>query len=168
MARYTGEVFAHEPYAAWAVGLREETRTAYLRALRALAQAHRAAGDHDRALAHLARLLDHDPYDEPTHEWLVRTLVAAGRHGEARRAFNRYADAMREIDVPTPDAVLLKPVPLKPVPLKPVPLKPVPLKPVPLKPVSQPSLTAQPASRRPSLPAPPNGRTAAVAGAPPA
>ena len=34
---------------------------------------------------------------------LVRTLARAGRHGEARRSFDRWVAAMRAIDAPVPD-----------------------------------------------------------------
>jgi hypothetical protein len=35
--------------------------------------------------------------------------VRAGRHGEARRAFERWRLAMRDIDAPAPDPRLLEP-----------------------------------------------------------
>jgi len=38
-------------------------------------------------------------YDEAAHLGLIEALTAAGRHGEARRAYGEYAAAMREIDV---------------------------------------------------------------------
>jgi DNA-binding SARP family transcriptional activator len=98
-----GEVLGDEPDAAWADPLREEVRAATLGAVRHLARVRARQGDHDEASALLTRLLAADPYDEPAHRALVRTLVRAGRHGEARRAFARWAGAMREIDVPPPD-----------------------------------------------------------------
>ena len=39
---------------------------------------------------------------------LVRTLARAGRHGEARRAFRRWRDAMRAIDAPLPDPAVMR------------------------------------------------------------
>jgi DNA-binding SARP family transcriptional activator len=103
VAADTGEVLGDEPDASWADPLREEVRAATLGAVRQLARLRTRQGDHDGASILLNRLLTADPYDEPAHRALVRTLLRAGRHGEARRAFARWADAMREIDVPPPD-----------------------------------------------------------------
>jgi DNA-binding SARP family transcriptional activator len=104
---HRADAFEDEPYADWAVPLREEVRAAYLSLLRMLAQTSRATGAPAAAGGYLLRLLERDPYDEPAHRGLVRTLVAAGQHGEARRAFDRYRKAMREIGVQPPDAALL-------------------------------------------------------------
>jgi DNA-binding SARP family transcriptional activator len=62
----------------------------------------------DDAQGLLVRLLVVDPYDEQVHRMLVRTLARAGRHGEARRAFRRWRDAMRAIDAPLPDPALMQ------------------------------------------------------------
>ncbi|MDI1462913.1 BTAD domain-containing putative transcriptional regulator [Catellatospora sp. KI3] len=107
---HRAEAFEDEPYAEWAGPLREEVRAAHLAMLRMLAHTHRAAGQPGAAVACLLRLLERDPYDERAHRSLVRTLVAGGQHGEARRAFDRYAGAMREIGVRPPDRELLLPV----------------------------------------------------------
>ncbi|WP_425394388.1 hypothetical protein [Actinoplanes subtropicus] len=47
----------------------------------------------------MLRLLDHDPYDERAHLDLVDVLAESGRHGESRRARERYLAAMTEIGV---------------------------------------------------------------------
>lgn len=107
-AAYRGDAFADEPYADWADGLREQARAVWLRALRDLARRYRSDGDADRAATTLVRLLDADPYDEWAHQALVGTLVGAGRHGEARRSFERWAGAMRTIDAPLPDPGVLR------------------------------------------------------------
>lgn len=106
---YHGDPFEDEPYADWARPIREEARAGYLWAVRTLAGFHRSAGDIDQEAWFLLRLLGKDPYDESAHRSLVRALVSAGRHGEARRAFDRYADAMRTIDVAPPDLAVLAP-----------------------------------------------------------
>jgi DNA-binding SARP family transcriptional activator/tetratricopeptide (TPR) repeat protein len=98
-----GDVLGDEPDASWADPLREEVRAATLGAVRQLARLRARHGEHDAASVLLLRLLTADPYDEQAHRALVRTLVRAGRHGEARRAFTRWTDAMRAIDVPPPD-----------------------------------------------------------------
>jgi DNA-binding SARP family transcriptional activator len=103
---HAADAFDDEPYASWSGSLREQTRTAHLSMLRMLAQ---VSGPADAAAGYLLRLLERDPYDEPAHRGLVRRLVRAGRHGEARRAFDRYVGAMREIGVRPPDRSLLTP-----------------------------------------------------------
>lgn len=114
-ASYRGDAFADEPYADWCRPIREEARAAYLRALRALAGLAGTAGDMDRAVYYLLRLLANDPYDEDAHHRLVRALACVRRHGEARRAFARYAAAMRDIDVEPPDPAILsaQPAPVR-------------------------------------------------------
>jgi DNA-binding SARP family transcriptional activator len=57
------------------------------------------ADDTDAATRYHLRILERDRYDEPAHLGLVTTLVAAGRHGEARRCFRVYCARMDEIDV---------------------------------------------------------------------
>lgn len=104
---YTGDAFPDEPYDDWADGLREQARSTWLQVLRRLAARSEDAGDVTRTVTTLARLLDCDPYDESAYAALVRVLVAAGQHGEARRAFARWTRAMRAIDAPLPDERVL-------------------------------------------------------------
>jgi DNA-binding SARP family transcriptional activator/tetratricopeptide (TPR) repeat protein len=103
-ARYAGDAFDEEPDAEWADGLREEARAAWMRSVRLLVSARNRAGRGADSPALLVRLLAADPYDEQAHRLLVRALARSGRHGEAQRAFGRWADAMREIDAPLPEA----------------------------------------------------------------
>jgi DNA-binding SARP family transcriptional activator len=72
--------------------------------VRRLATLLSRAGRGSEAVGILVRLLAVDPYDEQVHRRLVTGLVRAGRHGEARRAFDRWCLAMREIDAPLPDS----------------------------------------------------------------
>jgi DNA-binding SARP family transcriptional activator len=104
---YRGDAFDDEPYEDWADGLREQARAGWLRALRELAAVCRRTGDLDHAASCLVRLLAADGYDEAAHRTLVEVMVAAGRHGEARRAFDRWTAAMRSIEVPDPDRAVL-------------------------------------------------------------
>ncbi|MEV3984101.1 tetratricopeptide repeat protein [Nonomuraea sp. NPDC049758] len=98
-ARYTGDVCEDSPYAEWLEPLREEARAVHQALLRELASLAEAADDPDRAVRYLLRLLERDAYDEAAHLDLVRTLTKARRHGEARRRYRLYAEAMRELDV---------------------------------------------------------------------
>ena len=104
---YLGDPFDDEPYADWTAALREQARAAYLRATRTLARLARHDGDTDRVVGHLLAILERDPYDEEAHRAMVGTLVAAGRHGEGRRAHARYREAMCTIGAPAPDESLL-------------------------------------------------------------
>ena len=97
-----GHAFADETDE-WADGLREEVRAAWGRSMRRLANLQLRAGRGPEALGIFARLLAVDPYDEQIHRRLVTSLVSAGRHGEARRAFDRWCRAMQDIDAPQPD-----------------------------------------------------------------
>jgi len=81
------------------VALREQARAAYIRVTRALAAAAARHGDHQDAVALLLRVLERDPYDEQAHLGLVSALEAAGRHGEARRAYAVYSGRMAELGV---------------------------------------------------------------------
>jgi DNA-binding SARP family transcriptional activator/tetratricopeptide (TPR) repeat protein len=104
---YRGTAFEEDPAEEWAWGLREDVRAVWLRSLRDLADLCRAGGDLRQAATVLIRLLGEDPYDEDAHHSLVRIMVRSGRHGEARRALDRWAEAMREIGAPLPDPSVL-------------------------------------------------------------
>jgi DNA-binding SARP family transcriptional activator len=106
-ARYRGEAFEDEPGEEWADGVREEVRAAWQRSVRRLAALSRRAGRIGDAQTLLVRLLVADPYDEKIHLLLVKSLLSAGRHGEARRAFDRWSTAMRDIGAPPPDPGVL-------------------------------------------------------------
>lgn len=108
-AAYCGDAFEDEPYEDWAIGLREHARAGWLRSLRSLAALRASAGAASDQAGLLARLLAADPYDAASHRALVDGLVRSKRHGEARRAFDRWSQAMRSIDVTPPDVDVLRP-----------------------------------------------------------
>jgi DNA-binding SARP family transcriptional activator len=111
-ALHRGEAFEDESEE-WADGLREEVRAAWGRSMRRLANLQLREGRGPEALGLFARLLSIDPYDEQVHRRLVTSLVRAGRHGEARRTFERWCQAMREIDAPLPEPSILHPADAK-------------------------------------------------------
>jgi DNA-binding SARP family transcriptional activator len=115
---YRGAAFEEELDQAWASGLREEVRAVWLRSLRDLADLSRRCGDLRQAVTILTRLLGEDPYDEDAHHALVRILVRSGRHGEARRALDRWSEAMLDIGAPLPDLSVLG-LPAPPAPTGP-------------------------------------------------
>ena len=94
---YGGDFLDEDPYADWAVGLREEARALYISVARALAEDALLAGNADRATRSFLRILGRDAYDEHAHLGLVSALELAGRHGEARRAYGLYVSRMEEI-----------------------------------------------------------------------
>jgi DNA-binding SARP family transcriptional activator len=94
---YAGDVFEEDPYADWAVDLREKARLTYLDVARRLAELTR--GDDDARTRYLLRILERDPYDEQAHLELVNLLAAQGRHGEARRRYRLYARLLEQIGV---------------------------------------------------------------------
>lgn len=109
VAGYQGEAFEEDPYEAWAADVRDHVRAAWVQSLRLAARLSGRTGDIDGAVTSLVRLLGADPYDEPAHRMLVAVLVRARRHGEARRAFERWSRAMAEVGAEAPDPVALEP-----------------------------------------------------------
>lgn len=96
-AAYGGDFLEEDRYDDWAAPLREEARAAYLDVLRALVSAAESGGR--PSARYYLRILALDPFDEGAHLGFVSSLSAAGRHGEARRAYRRYVERMDEIGV---------------------------------------------------------------------
>ena len=93
LREHAGEAMEDDPYETWATEVRDNVRAVRVQSLRIAARLAGRAGDIDDAVVHLVRLLSVDPYDEPAHQLLVTVLIRARRHGEARRAFNRWSRA---------------------------------------------------------------------------
>jgi DNA-binding SARP family transcriptional activator len=88
------------------VALREEARAVYISVASTLAELASATADRDTAIGYRLRVLERDGYDERSHLGLVSELSAAGRHGEARRAYRNYVDRMQRIGAePVPFAL---------------------------------------------------------------
>jgi len=98
-ASYRGEFLEEDPYEEFAIGPREEAQAAYLDAAREVASNASANHDPDAAIRIQLRILEIDPFDERAHSGLVGALVAAGRHGEARRRYGVFVGRMAEIGV---------------------------------------------------------------------
>jgi DNA-binding SARP family transcriptional activator len=98
-AAYAGDFLEEDLYEDWAVSLREEARAVYFDVAILLAQRADTDGDHREARRLLLGVIDRDPYDERPHRILIASLTAAGRHGDARGAYQRYAARMGEIGV---------------------------------------------------------------------
>jgi DNA-binding SARP family transcriptional activator len=98
-ACYVGEFLEDQPYADWAIGLREEARAEFMSIARILAESETEAGDHDASARWYLRILEQDAYNEPAHLALVAAMAAAGRHGTARRLYRIYVSRMTELEV---------------------------------------------------------------------
>ncbi len=98
-AAYLGDFLEEDLYEDWAVPLREEARALYLAVVVALAELADVSGRHDATIRYRLRALERDRHDEGSHLGLVSALLAAGHHGEARRAYRDYVARMEEIGV---------------------------------------------------------------------
>ncbi|MAT05499.1 MAG: hypothetical protein CL424_10705 [Acidimicrobiaceae bacterium] len=97
--QYPGEFLPDDRYDDWTAPLRESLRARFVEAAhRVLATA--SACDDATTIDRVARrLLDSDRYDERAHTALVSALHGAGRHGEARTAYDAYTAAMADLGV---------------------------------------------------------------------
>lgn len=98
-ARYVGDFLEDQPYAEWAVALREDARSVYVDITSTLAAADVERGDYDSAARRYLRILERDSYNETAHLDLVRVMSSSGRHGTARRLYSIYVSRMAELDV---------------------------------------------------------------------
>jgi DNA-binding SARP family transcriptional activator len=105
LQEYGGEAFEDDPFEAWAQDARDHARNVHVQCLRTAAVLAGRAGDIDQAITLLTRLLGIDPYDEPAHRLLVSALDRARRHGEARRAHERWVRANTALGLPAPPAM---------------------------------------------------------------
>ncbi len=96
-ASYVGDFMEEDPYADWAVNLREEARQLYLSCVRAIAGYACDRLEYDEAIRYELRLLERDPFDEGAHLGLVRAMTALGRHGEAFRLYRTYVARMEQL-----------------------------------------------------------------------
>lgn len=98
-AAYLGDFLEEDLYEDWVVPLREEARARSLAVVVALAEVAEASGLQDATIRYRLRALERDSYDEGAHLGLVSALLAADRHGEARRAYRECVARMEEVGV---------------------------------------------------------------------
>jgi pimeloyl-ACP methyl ester carboxylesterase/DNA-binding SARP family transcriptional activator len=103
VATYHGEFLPEDAYEDWSAGPRAEARMRFGLAARRLASRVAESGDHRRAAVLARRLIEADRWDDEAHRLLVRSLIAAGERGEARRAHDAWVIAMAEIGVDVDD-----------------------------------------------------------------
>ena len=92
---YAGEFLPDDRYDDWSGPVRDEMRDRFVAAARRLID----TGDDDAVVPLLRRVVEVDPYDEPTQRALVRRLYVDGRPAEAASAHERYVAAMAELDL---------------------------------------------------------------------
>ena len=98
-ASYVGEFLEEQPYAEWAIPLREEARSEYMSVASLLAETAESSGDFDLAARRYLRMIERDAFNEPAHLGLVRVMERSGRRGTARRLYGNYVARMGELDV---------------------------------------------------------------------
>ena len=96
---YVGDLLPEDAFADWAVAAREEAKATYVEVAKTLGRRAAASGETDRSLRYLMRAIAAEPFYEAAHLALVQALGRAGQRAEARRAYQRYAARMNELDV---------------------------------------------------------------------
>ena len=104
VALYQGDLLPTDPYEGWVVTHREVLRRLLIRCLDVLAEAARAGGDLDEAVALLDRSLEIEPYDEERYVRAAALLRERGQHGAARAMLRRCRRRLHELDLPVSSA----------------------------------------------------------------
>ncbi|MEZ5282108.1 MAG: BTAD domain-containing putative transcriptional regulator [Acidimicrobiales bacterium] len=94
---YRGDFLADADEADWVNEQRWSLRSRLLVALLESAQAHLAMHHQDRALAHARRAAAMEPWSEPAHLIVLRSLLARGDTAEARRAAVKCSEVLAEV-----------------------------------------------------------------------
>ena len=93
---YSGDFFADEPYAEWALAERDRLHSVAGRALRTLANLH--GDDPVAAIAYLERLAEIEPLDDDVERDLLSTWLRLGRKSRAARHYRSFRmRLMREL-----------------------------------------------------------------------
>jgi DNA-binding SARP family transcriptional activator len=93
---YGGDFLADEPYAEWAIARRERLREDHIDVLSRLGRLHEDAARLEIAVRYSKRILQIDPYLEPSYRNLMRQLKDLGDHAGVVRAYLRCEQAMRD------------------------------------------------------------------------
>jgi DNA-binding SARP family transcriptional activator len=88
VALYRGDLLADDPYAEWALPERERLRALVANALRNLARL--TADEPERALAHLERLAQLEPFDNDAARELISAWLRLGRRSRAARYYQAF------------------------------------------------------------------------------
>ena len=97
VATFGGLPFSEEPYAGWAVPLRQEVSVVAVGLLGRAVTLAEADGDHVAVAERAAQVLELEPYDESAHAARVRALRAMGAHAQADRAAEEFRTARADL-----------------------------------------------------------------------
>ena len=93
---YRGVLCPDDPYSELLAARRRALHDRFVDASLRVAAGAMAAGDEDRALGHLRRVVELEPACEEAHRQLMRLLARGGRKHEALRQFTACAHALRD------------------------------------------------------------------------
>jgi DNA-binding SARP family transcriptional activator len=96
LALYRGVLCPDDPYSELLEARRRALHDRFVDASLRVAAGATAAGDDDRALGYLRRVVELEPPCEEAHRQLMRLLARAGRKHEALRQFTACAKALRD------------------------------------------------------------------------
>jgi two-component SAPR family response regulator len=96
---YAGDAFADEPYADWAWGVRDSTRSLFVAAAHEFVALCESSADDLGVVAMCNRILEADPFDEPAHRSMIEALERLGAHGRATHARGVYRARLAELGI---------------------------------------------------------------------
>lgn len=96
---YSGQVFAGEPYAAWAEQLRRQAHLAFFALAHAAANYAGSAGNYFEQVEIYRRILLSDPYDQRAHDGLIAALQQLGATSYVRKALVERRMRMAELGI---------------------------------------------------------------------
>ena len=97
MALYAGDAFADEPFADWAVAVRDSTRSLFIALAHHLVEACSDNGDDLGVIETCGRILEADHFDERAHRAMIASLENLGAHGRAAHARALYRERLAEL-----------------------------------------------------------------------
>ena len=96
LTRYRGDFLDGEPVSDWHNEIRDHLQRLYLDSLMLLGDRHAADGRHAKAAEAYRRILARDELHEEALRALMKALAEAGERSQAMRAYQRFADRLRE------------------------------------------------------------------------
>ncbi|MFQ5796066.1 MAG: BTAD domain-containing putative transcriptional regulator, partial [Candidatus Bipolaricaulia bacterium] len=105
VALYQGEFLADDRYEDWAIPHTERWQQTYLDTLSQLAECHARLGQYRRAIARCNKILEIEPYREPTYRQLMLYHYLVGDPEQAIRTYERFRTLLnQELDAePLPE-----------------------------------------------------------------
>lgn len=96
---YTGDLLPEDRYEQWALGRREELRSAYLDLLLRLSRLYQDRGEIEQAIECLQQAITTDPANEEAHSGLMRLYMLSGQRSRALAQYETLKQSLRrELD----------------------------------------------------------------------